>query len=121
MTIQILIRLFKVIYIVLNLKVSLSKIFENFSSSIFQFQFRFIIEYFVSDERSRRDVHAKVLDCPSGRVLSKRANLQARPGNFSQSKTSNIYFIDILPKTRDIGSFATFIAGYSDICRGLSS
>ena len=105
----------------LNLKVSLSKIFENFSSSIFQFQFRFIIEYFVSDERSRRDVHAKVLDCPSGRVLSKRANLQARPGKFGLSKTLNKYFIDILPKTRDIGSFATFIAGYSDICRGLSS
>ena len=64
-----------------------SKIYENIYSLVqfFHFQFRFIIEYFVSDERSRRDVHAEVLDCPSRRVLSKRANLQTRPGKYTIS------------------------------------
>lgn len=50
--------------------------------------------------------------------------MQTRPGKETitvRMHVSNGIFLDILPKTRNIGSSATFIARHSDICRGLIS
>ena len=50
--------------------------------------------------------------------------MQTRPGKemFTVRQHGiHLYFVDILPKTRNIGSSSTFIARHTDICRGLTS